>query len=355
MEDYFAPFNFASLNQRDLDVGSAGVALLGDEAGSADHPHLMAGAGKEGRLYLLDRDNLGQWRNTTDDSQIVASSGAGAIGGLFGNPSYFNHTVYFCGSGDNLKAYSVWNAVLSNGPSSLSPNRFGSPGCLPTISSNGAGNAIVWVYDAANILRAFDARNLANELWNSSQNAARDALGRYVKFTVPMVANGKVYAGTQDSLVVYGLLPGAPPALAVTNAASAQRGRAAPGSIISIYGTGLAQSTDQARSYPLPMTLGGASVTVNGVPAPLFYASSTQINAQIPFETAAGNVTVASTPAASQVAQSHSRDSSILAGVVHGGSGPRGRAQSGRQRECHNASTRRQEPKSPSSLRGWDR
>jgi uncharacterized protein (TIGR03437 family) len=303
VEDYFAPFNFATLNQRDLDVGSAGVALLGDEAGSADHPHLMAGAGKEGRLYLLDRDNLGGWRNTVDDGQIVASSGAGAIGGLFGNPSYFNHTVYFCGSGDSLKAYSVWNAVLSSGPSSVSPNRFGSPGCLPTISSDGRDNAIVWVYDASNVLRAFDARNLANELWNSNQNGARDALGRYVKFTVPMVADGKVYAGTQNALVVYGLLPDAPPPLGVMNAASAQQGRAAPGSMISIYGAGLAQSTDQAPSYPLPITLGGTSVTVNGVPAPLFYASPTRIDAQIPFETVTGNATVAINPDTGQGTQ----------------------------------------------------
>src|SRR6185436_598814 len=120
-----------------------------------------------------------------DDGQIVASSAAGAIGGLFGNPSYFNHSIYYCGSGDNLKAFSVWDAVLSSGPSSLTPNRFSTPGCLPTISANDNADAIVWVYDSSNVLRAFDARNLANELWNSSQNSARDALGRYVKFTVP--------------------------------------------------------------------------------------------------------------------------------------------------------------------------
>jgi hypothetical protein len=204
--DYFAPFNYASLNSRDLDVGSAGVALLGDEAGSADHPHLLAGAGKEGRIYLLDRDNMGGWRNATDDGQIVASSGAGAIGGLFGNPSYFNNSLYYCGSGDYLKAYSVSNAVLSSAPTSLSPNKFGSPGCLPTISANGTDSGIVWVFDSANLLRAFDAGNLASELWNSNQNAGRDRLGRYVKFSVPMVASGKVYAGVQDSLAVYGLL-----------------------------------------------------------------------------------------------------------------------------------------------------
>jgi len=207
LADYFTPFNYNSLNQRDLDVGSAGVALLGDEAGSEAHPHLMIGAGKEGRLYLLDRDNLGQLSGAQADSQIVASSGANAIGGLFGNPAYFNHFVYFCGSGDNLKAYSVSNAVLSSQPASVTSARFGSPGCLPTISSAGSDNAIVWVLDAANLLRAYDSQNLGVELYNSNMFSSRDALGRYVKFTTPMVVNGKVYAGTQSSLAVYGLLP----------------------------------------------------------------------------------------------------------------------------------------------------
>jgi hypothetical protein len=207
IQDYFTPFNYSNLNSRDLDVGSSGVVLLGDEAGSADHPHLLAGAGKEGRIYVLDRDNMGQWQSGAD-SQIVASSGANAIGGLFGNPAYFNQSLYFCGSGDNLKAYSIINASLSSGPTSVSQQRFTSPGCLPTISANGTADAIVWVLDAANTLHAYDAANLATELYNTNQNSARDALGRYVKFTVPMVANGKVYAPTQTALVVYGLLPG---------------------------------------------------------------------------------------------------------------------------------------------------
>ncbi len=288
MADYFAPFNYASLNQRDLDVGSAGVALLGDEAGSGAHPHLLAGAGKEGRLYLLDRDNLGHWGGATADRQIVASSGANAIGGLFGNPAYYNHSIYFCGSSDNLKAYSVYNAVLSSQPSSVTSARFASPGCLPTISSAGPGNAIAWVLDAANLLHAYDARNLANELYNSNQNAGRDALGRYVKFTAPMVANGKVYAGTQNSLAVYGLLPGVAAPLAVTNAASGQRNRAAAGSLLSVYGLGF--RTDDT------------SVTINGATAPLLYTGATQINLQIPFETSAGSANLVVLSGGRQVA-----------------------------------------------------
>ncbi len=145
--DYFTPYNYTELNDGDADTGSAGVALIGDEAGSPAHPHLMAGAGKEGRIYLLDRDNLGKL-HAGSDSQIVQSI-PGAIGGLFGNPAYFNQTLYFCGAGDQLKAFSISNAQMSSTPTSQSSAAFGYPGCVPTISASGASNGIVWVLDAA--------------------------------------------------------------------------------------------------------------------------------------------------------------------------------------------------------------
>jgi hypothetical protein len=204
VSDYFTPFNYAKLNDDDADVGSAGTALLGDEAGSDAHPHLMVGAGKEGRIYLLDRDNMGQWQEGSD-SQIVATTEANAIAGLFGNPAYFDHLIYFCGSGDPVKAYSIVNAVLSSAPVSQSAVQFGYPGCVPGISANGTADAIVWVLEPANILHAYDARKLETELYSSDQNRDRDGLGPYVKFTAPLIANGKVYAGTQTSLDVYGL------------------------------------------------------------------------------------------------------------------------------------------------------
>jgi hypothetical protein len=116
--DSFTPYNYSSLDGADLDTGSAGVALLPDAAGSAAHPHLMVGAGKEGRIYLLDRDNLGKLQ-TGSDSQIVQSIPS-AIGGLFGNPAYFNGTVYLCGSGDHLKAFPISNAQMSTAPASQS-------------------------------------------------------------------------------------------------------------------------------------------------------------------------------------------------------------------------------------------
>ncbi|HTS30479.1 MAG TPA: PQQ-binding-like beta-propeller repeat protein [Bryobacteraceae bacterium] len=280
LADYFTPFNYAALNEGDLDVGSAGVALLPDEAGSSQRPHLMVGAGKEGRIYLLDRDNMGKVQ-VGSDSQIVQSL-PGAVGELFGNPAYFNQAVYFCGSGDTLKAFSITNARMSASPVSQSSARFDFPGCVPTISANGAANGIVWALDPAGTLHAFDASNLGNELYNSNQNQARDALGATVKFSVPTVVNGKVYAGTQAALVVYGLLSGI--ATSLVNAASGDATALAPGSLASIYGSGLAPSIASAATFPLPSTLGGAAISVNGIAAPLLYAGPNQLNFQVPYE-----------------------------------------------------------------------
>jgi uncharacterized protein (TIGR03437 family) len=286
LADYFTPFNFGQLNPDDLDVGSAGVALAGDEAGSSAHPHLMVGGGKEGRIYVLDRDNLGHWKSGSD-SQIVASI-PGAIEGLFGKPAYFNKTVYFCGSGDNLKAFTLSNAAMAATPASQSPESFGFPGCVPTISASGTSNGIVWVLETAGILHAYDASNVANELYSSNQNSARDSLGDYVKFSVPIVANGKVYAGTGSFLVVYGMFA----TLSVENTASGQQNIAAPGSIVSLYGSALAQMASPAGGFPLPTELAGASVTINNAEAPLIFANPGQINAQVPFDTPLGGASI---------------------------------------------------------------
>jgi hypothetical protein len=202
--DSFTPFNYQSLDDGDLDTGSAGVALLDNAAGSPTHPHLMVGAGKEGRIYLLDRDHLGGFQSGAD-SQIVQSLPGALPKGLFGNPAYFNRTIYFCGVSQGLTAYPIANAQMATAPSSQSPEQFAYPGCVPTISANGATNAIVWALDASGTLHAYDANNLNSELYNSNENIDRDALGSYVNYSVPAIANGKVYAGTQNALVAYGL------------------------------------------------------------------------------------------------------------------------------------------------------
>ena len=275
--DYFAPFNYSALNAKDLDLGSSGALLLPEEAGSAAHPHLLVSAGKEGRVYLLDRDNLGKFQPNSD-SQIVQSL-TGVVSPLFGIPVYFRNTVYFSGAGDNLKAFSIPAGQLNASPTSATAVKFPGFGSVPSISANGTANGIVWT--TQNVggagLFAFDASNLGKELYRNT------TLGSYVKFSTPTAANGKIYVGTQNSLVVFGLLA-APTAPVALNAASYQPG-VSPGSIISIFGSGFTTSpAAQADGYPLPLALAGISVSIGGRPAPLYYASPTQINAQVPVE-----------------------------------------------------------------------
>jgi hypothetical protein len=152
------------------------------------------------------------------DTEIVQEiQNAGVAVWLFSTPAYWNNTVYFCGSNDVLKAYTLSNGLLGNTPSSSSTTSFGFPGATPSISANGNTNGIVWVIDSTTqpgspglgpspaVLHAYLATNVANELWNSSQAPNnRDTAGESVKFTVPTVANGKVYIGTQTELDVYG-------------------------------------------------------------------------------------------------------------------------------------------------------
>jgi uncharacterized protein (TIGR03437 family) len=288
--DYFTPFNQLSLSRGDIDLGSSGALLLPDEAGNATHPHLVVSAGKEGRIYLLDRDQMGHF-HPGSDSQIVQSI-AGAIGPLYGGAAYFNHTLYFAGAGDSLKAFAISDAHLTTSPISQSPESFGELGSAPAVSANGSANGIVWVVGsgAGGGLHAYDASNLANELYNSQMNATRDALGSFVKFSVPTVANGKVYVGTSNSLTVFGLLnlPPQPSPTALVNAASLQPGPVAPGSLISIFGSNLAPATAPAGPPPLPKSLGGVAVSINGTPCPLLFVGPNQINAQVPLEVNTG-------------------------------------------------------------------
>ena len=224
--DYFTPHDQASLAAGDTDLGSGGPVLLPDEAGSATHPHLIVGAGKAGVIYLIDRDAMGHF-NAANDSQIVQTV-SGAIGGVFSSPAYFNHRLYYQPVGDHLKVLSISNAKLSTSALSQSPGTIGFPGATPSISANGTNNAIAWLLDngAVNsgspsgpaILHAFNAYNLAQELYNSNQAGSRDTASYAVKNTVPTVANGKVYVGGASALSVFGLFPR--PALAVSIAGS---------------------------------------------------------------------------------------------------------------------------------------
>jgi hypothetical protein len=207
-KDYFTPHDQQFLENTDTDLGSGGVLLIPDRPGKI-HPYLLVQAGKEGTIYLNNRNRMGKF-NPNDDSQIVQNL-PGAVGGMWGMPAFWNNNVYFGGVGDNLKMFSFdpVAGLLSTTPVSNTGTFFNYPGTTPSISANGAGNGIVWALQTDGspaTLHAYDATNLSTELYNTKQNAARDNPGSAVKFTVPTVANGKVYVPAQKQLSVYGLL-----------------------------------------------------------------------------------------------------------------------------------------------------
>jgi hypothetical protein len=211
VSDFFMPFNVSHLNFLDLDMGSGGPLLLPDQPDSA-HPHLLAVVGKEGKVYLLDRDALGGFNPAGDQvlQELPDAVGTGAER-CFATPAYWQGKLYFFGANDALKAFSVSKGLMSTSPIMQGADTFSFPGANPVISANGNTNGIVWVLqwnqNAPGVLRAYDAANLSKELYTSNQAGARDALGHVIKFSEPTVVNGKVFVGTANQVVVYGLLP----------------------------------------------------------------------------------------------------------------------------------------------------
>jgi hypothetical protein len=205
--DYFALFNTASESNSDTDLGSGGAMLLPDLMdGSGTVRHLAVGAGKDGNIYIVDRDNMGRFNASSNN---IYQQLTGAIGSEFGIPAYFNSIVFYGGASDTLKSFSITSTKLSATPTSHSANTFGYPGTSPSISANGKSNGIVWTAENSSpaVLHAYDATNLASELYNSNQAAnGRDQFGTGNKFIVPTVSNGKVYVGTTDGVGVFGLL-----------------------------------------------------------------------------------------------------------------------------------------------------
>jgi hypothetical protein len=236
--DYFTPFNQAALGAADDDVAAAGLTLLPPGVGSAAHPNLLVGTGKDGEIYLVDRDNMGKYNGSysTPNSYIVQwiKSGIGGTpinplnsplpyaGNSYTAPAYWQNRIYLCGVSDACKIYSLSNGQLSSTPTSQAAATFGYPGAQPVISAanSSATSAVMWAVEfnstlGVGVLHAYDATNLATELYNSSQAANnRDTAGAPVKFAVPTVSGGKVFMGGSAGFDVYGLLASTPQRLA---------------------------------------------------------------------------------------------------------------------------------------------
>ncbi len=231
--DWFTPDDQLQLANNDTDLGSGAVVLLPDQ-NSGPIQHLLVETGKEGVVYLINRDNMGNF-NAAGNNQIVQSFNGPAFG-MWGTPAWWQNNLYFAGAADNLKQFSFDppSGLFGTSVSSQSPQVFNYTGATPSVSSQGTSNGIVWAIDSSlygyaspnapgsiacnvipvpaacsgpAVLHAYNAGNVAVEYWNSAMAGSRDQAGNAVKFVPPTVANGKVYVSTRTEVDAYGLLP----------------------------------------------------------------------------------------------------------------------------------------------------
>ena len=206
--DYFTMKNELAESSADRDLGSGGAMLLPDLTDAAGTVrHLMVGAGKDGNLYVVDRDSMGKF--DPGANHIWQELDGVLPSGIWSTPAYLNGTVYYADAGGSLKAFAMTNAKLSATPTSQTLTTFGYPGTAPVASANGNVGGIIWAHENTDpaVLHAYDAADLAHELYNSNQAAGgRDHFGTGNKFVNPVVANGKVFVGTTAGVAVFGLL-----------------------------------------------------------------------------------------------------------------------------------------------------
>jgi outer membrane protein assembly factor BamB len=208
--DYFTMYNEVTESGADGDLGSGGEMLLPDLTDSTNTVrHLVIGAGKDGNIYVVNRDSMGKF-NASGNSQIWQQVSGAVPAGIWATPAYFKGTVYYGDTGSTLKAFTIANAKLAAAPQSQTSVQFAYPGTAPSVSANGTSNAIVWAHENSNpaVLHAYDATNLAHEIYNSNQASGnRDQFGAGNKFITPTIADGKVFVGTTSGVAVFGLLP----------------------------------------------------------------------------------------------------------------------------------------------------
>jgi hypothetical protein len=218
--DYFSPDDNYVLAENDADLGSGADILV---PGSSSYPHELVGGGKDGKFFALNRDSMGGYNNSSNNVLQMVQTGVTQYDNIFSTPVYWNGSIYLHDNADVLRAY-AWNASasageqLSTSATSVGKNVFNTHGATPSLSANGTSNAIIWeidnsTYNGSNpsasgiaVLHAYDATNVANELYDSTQAGGRDQAGQALKFTVPTIANGRVFVSTATELDIYGLL-----------------------------------------------------------------------------------------------------------------------------------------------------
>lgn len=206
--DYFEMDNGVAESDKDTDLGSGGTIVLPDlKDGSGNTWHLAVGAGKDNNLYLVNRDSMGKF--SANNANIYQELPGALPGGVWAMPAYFNNTIYYGSVGSPIQAFTITNAKLSTSATAQTAQTFGYPGATPSVSANGASNAIVWAVENSSpaVLHAYNATNLT-EIYNSNQASnGRDQFGNGNKFITPMIVNGKVFVGTPNGVAVFGPLP----------------------------------------------------------------------------------------------------------------------------------------------------
>jgi hypothetical protein len=204
VEDFFTPYNQAYLAGNDMDLGSGGLMILPDQSGS--HVHELVGGGKEGTLYLADRENLGQFNSVAD---MVVQEFTTITPSIKTVPAYWNGNVYLSGQKDYVKMFSLNGGAMSSQPVQQTSVLFNDRGPSISISADGTHDGILWaMLHGTPILYAFDATNLSNELYDTTQALKlRDKIPSTSRFVVPTVVNGKVFVGGLHQLNVFGILP----------------------------------------------------------------------------------------------------------------------------------------------------
>jgi hypothetical protein len=207
VSQYLTPSGQAGYNTSDFDFGAGGAAILADLPGTTPHRHLLICGGKDGHLYVADRDNLG---GLGDTHAVQPPANLWTQGEIFATGAFWNNNLYIASLNAPMLAFPLDTATPSFGSPVTSSHKYGAGGSTPSVSAAGTANGILWGLDATNycttnspgcgqaVLYAYDASNALAPLWNSAANTADNA-GNAIKFTVPTVANGKVYVGTRGS------------------------------------------------------------------------------------------------------------------------------------------------------------
>jgi hypothetical protein len=220
---YFSPDDNFTLAANDADLGSGANILV---PGNSKYPKELVGGGKDGNVFVNNPINMGGFNQSSNTVLQNIHTGVTQYNNIFSTPVYWNGSIYFHCNADVIRAFS-WNASAPAGqqmsaqPTSIGKpaDVFGTHGATASLSANGTTNGILWDIDNStyvgtdpstgghSVLHAYDATNVAVELYNSGQAGSRDTAGTAGKFTVPTIAGGKVFVPTTTELDIYGLLP----------------------------------------------------------------------------------------------------------------------------------------------------